>query len=342
MRQEFAEAQVVVYGKLSNARLNPDGTGLTDLQIESILKERVSLKGLATLTIPRYIPASANEPLHFLMFGDVVKGRLEFVYGRTSKDPSLVKYINGLKDFTPNDAAKALPYFIRHLDYPSAEIATDAFLELAKAEDADIARAAPLMDAARLRKLLASPDTPQERIGLFGYILGACGNESDAKFLRQLIDSGTERFREGIGGLLAGYIVREPKAGWELANRMLADDKRSFIERYAVVGTMRFFQAAHPNEVKSQICQAYGAVLAQPDLADVVTEDLRRWRWWDLTTQVLAKYSLPGYETPIVQRAIIRYALSCPKPEAGAFVSKMKLKSPELIAEIAEGLERDK
>ena len=44
-------------------------------------------------------------------------------------------------------------------------------------------------------------------------------------------------------------------------------------------------------------------------LADQAIEDLRRWGYWDLTTDVLAQYSKPTHAAPIVRRSIVRYAL---------------------------------
>src|SRR5437867_3629187 len=74
LRQDATAARVVVFGKLTNPRPNPDplvGGGTTDLKIERVLKGRDLAVG-ATITLPRYFPGTAAGPTHALAFFDMV------------------------------------------------------------------------------------------------------------------------------------------------------------------------------------------------------------------------------------------------------------------------------
>src|SRR5438876_1956987 len=63
LRQETTAARVVVYGTLSNARLNADaanGDGRTDLKVEQVIRGGDLVTGGATLTLPRYYPGDGK------------------------------------------------------------------------------------------------------------------------------------------------------------------------------------------------------------------------------------------------------------------------------------------
>src|SRR6185312_16000248 len=124
-------------------------------------------------------------------------------------------------------------------------IAADAFSEFARASDAEILKAAGQLDAAKVRKLIADPDTPADRLGVFAFLLGVCGKPADAEFLAGFVKQTPlpERTSAAFGGLLAGYVLLAPKDGWAFTAAVLADEKRGYAERLSAIGTVRFFQA---------------------------------------------------------------------------------------------------
>jgi hypothetical protein len=71
-------------------------------------------------------------------------------------------------------------------------------------------------------------------------------------------------------------------------------------------------------------------------------EDLRRWQMWDLTPKLLALYGKASHAAPITVRAIVRYALCCPRQEAAQFVARLRQQDPNLLAEVQESLEFEK
>jgi len=126
---------------------------------------------------------------------------------------------------------------------------------------------------------------------------------------------------------------------------LLADEKRSFEDRFAAARTLRFFQAWKPKETREQILRGL-AILVKSDLADMGIEDLRKNKLWDLTDLVLAQYGKPSHDTPTIQHAIIRYALDCAAQkgpaQAATFVAAVRQQHPKLVSELEEGLSFEK
>ncbi|HJZ58456.1 MAG TPA: hypothetical protein VKE74_26175, partial [Gemmataceae bacterium] len=216
--------------------------------------------------------------------------------------------------------------------------AADAFFELARASDAEILKAREKFDAATVRRLIASPATPEERLGVFAFVLGVCGGRDDAAFLAAMLTPNPlpVRSEAAFGGLLAGYILLDPKPGWEFATAVLADTKRGYAVRLSTIGTVRFFQATRGATCKAEVLKCCAALLPHGDLADQAIEDLRRWGWWDLTDAVLAQFSKPTHAAPIVRRAIVRYAITCPDPKAKAFLAQLRQSDPKLVRDVEE------
>jgi hypothetical protein len=67
-------------------------------------------------------------------------------------------------------------------------------------------------------------------------------------------------------------------------------------------------------------------------------EDLRKWKAWHLTERIVALYGRPGFDVPIIKRAILRFALSCPEgnEKAKEFIEKRKKEDPQYVEEVAE------
>src|SRR5262249_46944995 len=160
------------------------------------------------------------------------------------------------------------------------EIAEDAYLEFARATDQEVGHIASKLSADKLRRLVQSPTTPPDRIGLFSFLLGACGSDRDAVALLSLIRNPTPQTAPGLSGLLSGYIQLRPREGWELALKMLGDANRPFPERFSVLRMLRFFHGWKPEQAKREILQCLAVVVPQGDLADLAIQDLRDWQYW--------------------------------------------------------------
>jgi hypothetical protein len=254
----------------------------------------------------------------------------------------VVAYLKGALALDMKDRVKALPYFFDYLDHREPEIAADAFLEFAKSTNNEVGQVGARLSADKLRRLVQDPQTPTERLGLYAFLLGACGGAADAALLHGLVLNPTDRSRGALGGLLSGYIELRPNDGWVLAMKLLRDEQRPFTERLAVLGTLRFYHGWKPERSRRDVLRGLEVLLAQGDIADLAVEDLRRWQYWDLTPQVLALHDRKSHDAPIMRRTIVRYALSCPRDEAARFVTEVRKQDPEMVKDVEESLQFEK
>jgi len=339
IRQDWERARLVLYGVAVNPRLTPDGkgAGTTDFKIEKVLKG--DLGDTKVITLNRYIPViDPKNPPRFVVFCDIVEGKLDPYTGRSVGSPALLDYLKGIEALKGKDNAQLLQFLYRYLDHEDERLADDAFIEFVRSSDADIGKAAKSLAPAKLRGLVQNPKVGFERLSLFAFLLGACGNEQDAVLLRSMIDRPTERTAKALDGILGGYINLKPREGWELARKILADRKLPFPPRYAAVRTMRFYFGWKPAESKTEVLRGLDNLIEDGEMADLAVEDLRQWKVWDLTGKILAQYGKPSHNAPIIKRTIIRYALCCPLPEARQFVDGVRRQDPNTVRDLEEGL----
>src|SRR5262245_22950587 len=148
-------ARVIVLGTITKAELVGDG-GRSVLQIKAVLKDDPFLKGKKSVELPRYLP----KPSQWLVFCDLFMGKLDPYRGVPIKTDTALDYVKKAPALNPKDSTGNLLFFFRHLDDPDPEAARDAYLEFAKAGDAEVAAAARKPPAAKLRGWLKDPATP--------------------------------------------------------------------------------------------------------------------------------------------------------------------------------------
>lgn len=337
LREELQQSKAAVAGTLKNPKANPSGTGgTTEFHFTKTLKTAAIVEKKAGVTIPQYFPVIGDTPPDYLFFFDEVNGNAT-VTGGVPSSAAVIDYLTAAAKLDPKDVPTRLAFYFKHLDSTDPTVAADAFLEFAKAPDPDILKAKGGFDADRLVKLIANPKTPEERLGVFAALLGLCGEAKHAKVFTELLKEPlTERAKANLGGLFAGYVLLDPKRGWKAVTAVLTDTRRKFEERYAAFRTVRFLQATRPAESRAEVLAACASVLADADLADLVIGDLQRWGWWDLTADVFAVWGKPAGEVREVRKAIIRYALTCPKEEAKVFLDAARKADAKLVAQVEQ------
>lgn len=334
--EEMDNAAAVVIGTLSNPKLhvNPrtPGAGTTDLTIERLLKTDGSLAATGTMTLQRYMPvADPKQPPRMLIFFDRFQGQLTPLQGVAIKSDAVVKYLEGARAIRPRGRVLALRYYATFLDHADEAIALDAFMEFAKSKDDNVAQAAAQLDPQLARRLLASPSLDADRMSLFAFLLGCCGNDRDAETLAKLLTSVDGDQKSALDGILAGYVTLRPDDGWKRIQTTIADAKLPFATRFASLRTVRVLQGWKGEAIKANVLAAYRPVIRDGELADLAVEDLRRWRWWDLTDDIAAQLGSPTHRAPIVQHCLIRYALSCPTPAGKAMVARARQIEPDYV-----------
>jgi hypothetical protein len=172
--------------------------------------------------------------------------------------------------------------------------------------------------------------------------LGACGGAEDADLFATMLNDGSARSAAAYDGLLAGYIRLRPREGWELAISTLQEGKQRQEVRIAILRTLRFYHNSQPTDSRANIMRAMTGILQQGELADIAIEDLRQWKLWELTPAILSLYGKKGFESPIMQRAIVRYAISCTdRDDAKRFIADRRKAEPDMVQEIEEWMKPD-
>jgi len=329
---------MLLFGPIQNVR----GATSTELTIEAALRSDPIIARKKVLDLGRYLPADAKNPPRFLVFCDVIKDKVDAYRGIPIRSAEGLEYVKKALALNPKDAAGNLDFYFRYLEHPDKEIAFDAFLEFVRANDQQIGQASGKLSAEKLRGWLKDPQTPPERLSLYAFLLGGCGSDADAAFLATQLKDDGERTVNAYDGYLGGYIHLRPREGWEKVVSVLRDGRKPLPVRLAVVRTVRMYHGWKPKESRDDVLKSLAAMIGQGELADIAIEDLRRWHMWDLTPDVLALYGKKGFDAPIMQRAIVRYGLSCKDETAAKFIAERRRSEPELVKEVEESLQFEK
>jgi hypothetical protein len=356
---------------LSNARLIPDAKpgepdGSTDLAIVTVVKGHPILAGKKRITLGRYVPPAEKESVEYLVFAEIIDGRIDPYRGMPVESRELVDYLVGSVDVMKAPPAKRLGFYFGYLDHKDLNISGDAYKEFAAAPYKDVLAAANQFDAQRLvRWLTKDKDTPSYRIGLYGLLLGVCGKSEHAKMLRELVEDSQLRPLTGVDGLLGGLCVLDRKFGPDYVVALLNDAKQDFNTRYAALRTVRFLlsddyvttqppaSASGGSEAKSSLGSTTGEggpptvdrtrilerctpALFIADMADLIIDEFRKHQHWAPVNGILELYADPKFDLQVVRRAVIRYALKCPDPKAKSFVAGLRQSDPQLVADVEE------
>ncbi len=349
---EVAQADFILYGTLENPQRDPtDPTafnkGTTELKIDLVIKPHDFVKGKKTITLPRYVPPDGKNA-KFLVFFNVVNDQLDPYRGEAvAADSKLPEYMKGAIEVREKDTLTRLKYFFEHLESSELVISSDAYTEFGSTEYKDIRELAPKLPAETILKWLKDPNTRGTRLGLYGLLIGHCGSTKDGQTIRELLDDPSRSYASGLDGMLAGYVMLDPKAGWDYVMKLVKAPDTEFPVRYAALKTVRFFWEYRPDVIPNQqVLEAMKILADIADIADLPIEDLRKWKVWDLTPKVLAYAENPTHNTiPIVNRSILKFAIAAAAADANnkaaaTFVATARAKDAKKV-EFLEELLKD-
>ena len=364
---EVSQADFIVLGTLTNAQRDPNDflKGTTELVVETVVKPHDYLKGKQKIVIPRYVPpdAGGGSP-KYLVFCSLYTRPVDFAAAAVTSSlalgnsdhavvdayrgevvpvgSQLAEYLKGAIEVRQKDPVARLRYFFDYLDSPDLVISADALNEFGTADYKEVRELAATLPADKVMRWIKDPNTPPSRYGLYGLFIGHCGKPGDAKAVRALLDDPDRQFSSGLDGMIAAYILLDPKTGWEYLTKLLADQKQEFPVRYAGLKVLRFFYEYRPDVIpQKQVVEGMKVLVGQSDLADLPMEDLRKWGQWDQTDFVLSFADKPSHNSiPIVKRAILRFALAAPADhaKAKAYVDEARKQDPERVKFVEQTL----
>jgi len=343
---QIEEAQMVLYGRFEKARLTNTGLdqGESDFGIERVLKSHDMIKGKKTLTLPRYVTDTKSK---FLIFCDVYQGKIDPYKGTQLVDGGeMMKYVEGILKMKGMAQPERLRFAFDYLNSPETEVALDAYREFARADYKDYKDMAKTLKPDVIAGWLKDPKTPPFRYGLYASLLGHCGQPKHAEMLMGMINDTEKQKGSGLHGLMAAYTMLEPQKGWTFLKDLVQDKEKPFLFRYQGLQTMRFMWECRPDLIakddavaKTEIVKGIAGVMKVTDMADFAIEDLRKWKRWEYSDQVLDLFSQKEYSTPIIRKSILRYAIQCPMARAVNFVAEQRKRDREWVDDTRELLE---
>jgi hypothetical protein len=339
MVEDYRKSELVVFGTFSNARVGDaaTGEGKTDFDIEAVIKPDDVIKGTKKITVDKFV----NQPkVKFLLFCEVYKGRINaYRADAIAEGSDLVEYLQGAAKLSERPLGERLTYCFPYLNSKEFEVSLDAYREFAAADYKDYREMARKLDPKVLVDWMSDSRTPPYRFGLYASLLGHCGKAPEhGDFLRKLIENTDRHKGSGLDGMLVGYVMIQPKEGWQyLEQSVVANPKSDFNTRYAGLRSLRFLWSQRPDLVPKKAL--VGAMLEAanfPELADFAIEDLRKGRCWETTDPVLALAGKKSHDVGVIQRAILRFALQSPTPQAAKYVADQRKRDPELVRDTEE------
>lgn len=252
---------------------------------------------------------------------------------------------------------KRLRYYCKYLEFPEEAVATDAFGEFGNAPFKDVRAVAKDMPREKLRQWIGGANepgghkVPPMRLGVYGMMLGLCGNADDIPLMEKLIvrPASADEFRLGIDGVIGGYLLLAGEKGLDVVeNSKIADKRVPFSETYAAMQALRFVWTYGNGAIpEDRLRASMRRLLDRPEIADLVIADLARWKDWSLQDQLVKMYGTEGYDTPTLKRSIIRYMIASTKDVPGGggqpvpeyvtngakYLEQLRNRDPKMVSE---------
>lgn len=249
---------------------------------------------------------------------------------------------------SPETAAEQrLPYFIKFLEFSDPEIANDAFAQFVNAPTKDIAAVAPELPREKIRRWLADPKTPVNRLAGYGVMLGLSGGMEDGKFLERRIAETDPDRQFGVEGLIFGYLMLTGEPGLTTIEKTrLANLKAEDSDVYAALLATRYFWSYGNGKIsRSRLQAALRLLLDRPTYADSAIETLGRWKDWSLHERLMKLYEQKKPDEQSTKEMIINYMIASTKdvpadaaePPAHAVagrkcLERLRERDPKLVA----------
>ncbi|MEZ6122702.1 MAG: hypothetical protein R3C49_05935 [Planctomycetaceae bacterium] len=227
--------------------------------------------------------------------------------------PEVFEYIVNAPENKEGQQAR-LPYYIRFLEHSDPLIAADAWGEFARSEYADIVAVRQHLSAEKLRTWIGNRGLSPERLGLYGMLLGLCGNARDAEFLKKEIGQpGSDEIRFGTEGLMGGLLLLTPEEGLKfLETSRLQNATTPAFEHFAVINALQFVWTSEPNLLsRERLRTALHPLLQQADVREIVITDLARWEDWNAVHLMSDLYQQCRTDDVRSAEAIVKYLIMC-------------------------------
>lgn len=316
----------------SGVKATDDSAGSTTFEVKQVVRNFKDLAKVgAKITLPRYRAGKAGD-LFMLMGTQIDKGKSIEWGSPLEVTEGSFNYISQ----APNPElpiAKRLEYYVKFLEFSDQLVANDAYGEFANAPYEDIVKIGTKLPRDKIRGWVTNPETPATRMGLYGLLIGLCGNADDAKAIEAKILQKSDEFRLGIDGLISGYLLLTGAKGLDVIDKAKLSNKDvPFSETYAAMQAIRFHMQYGEGKIeRERLLASMRILLERPELADLVIADLSRWKDWSLQDRLMKMYGNGEYNIPSIKRAIVRFMLVSSKDLPKEAVAGENAKLPKHV-----------
>jgi hypothetical protein len=214
-----------------------------------------------------------------------------------------------------------LPYYLKFLEHPDPLLSIDAWAEFANSTYDDVKAVKDRMPREQLRQWIADPMMTPERLGLYGMMLGLCGNADDAVFLENQIGAvpptgkgEKEFFRYGTDGLMGGYLLLTGEDGVAFLEQTRLKPGVPTDSVHAAVQAIQFMWSYESSLVpQSRLKSSMRRLLSNNDLRILTITNLARWEDWDCWPELERIFRNECTDDRATQKAIVQFAEECRK-----------------------------
>jgi len=244
-----------------------------------------------------------------------------------------------------------LPYYLMFLENPDPLLSIDAWAEFANADYEDVKAVKDQMPRAQLRQWIADPTTTPERLGLYGMMLGLCGNADDAAFLEKQIGAvpptgldDKKFFRYGTDGLMGGYLLLTGEDGVKFLEQTRLKPGVPADSVYAAVQAIQFMWSYESSVIpQSRLKSCMRRLLSNSEQRILTITNLARWKDWESWPELERLFRNECANDRATQRAIIQFADECrkattadgsplePAVAASTFLTQAEVEHPDLF-----------
>ena len=245
-----------------------------------------------------------------------------------------------------------LTYALKFLEHDDPAIAEDAYGQLARASYSQLASLQDDLNPDHLREWIRHADSPAQRsrTGLYGYLLGLCGSEADAKFLRYVILRQGDRYGYGVEGLTVGYLNVSGAEGLDMIELHMSRNEEN-VCFFSILPALDYFREEAPERIPVERLQSsLHLALSRPDTAEIAIPMLTRWEDWSAVEQVGELYFDEAFQEQQLQLSILTYLVSASKQpwsilgwsdssqKAKLYLQKIGISDPGLIDRIGQAV----
>lgn len=326
---EVRDADAVAFGLLESVK---NEMNQTRFSISLIVRPGEGLTTDSAVRLAQAVRGAEQQPIARLVF--LQQSGEGWKASRIDKSSvSFAQYLKSAWRLFDEPAAQRMAFFFKHLNDPDEKISADAYVEFSKASFRSTMAGANSYDPILLREWLTDPNTPGDRIGLFGLLLGLSGSEGDANFLDRLIDRPSLTQRNGLDGLMGGLLLLDRPRGEKRIIERLSAPEATSLDRMSAVSALRFLLSDLPARDSTALFRQAIPSLQNSEVAGQLIDEMRKAKFWEALPHVLKLY--PGSREP---SAILRFAIESPQPEAKEFIRRMNEKNPALVRDAEQTL----